>query len=308
MNMEISVIIPLYRCEQYIDELNQRLCHTLDLLSLRYELLYIDDGSPESDWDAVRKLGSTNPAVKGIGLSRNFGQHYAITAGLEVATGEWVVVMDGDLQDQPEEIPRLYELARSGYDMVCAQRMLRKDSAIKRAGSRVFYRVFSYLTGIRQDPTVANFGIYHRKVVEAVLNMGDVIRYFPAMVQWVGFRSAKLAVSHAPRLNGRSSYSIRQLSNLAFNNMIAFSEKPLWLTVRAGFILSVAAAIVGLVYLGLYLTDRIMVTGYASLIISLWFLSGVIIFILGIVGLYIGKIFQRVKDRPLYIVNEKINL
>lgn len=306
--MDISVVIPLFRCERYLEELSERLHGTLAGLSVTYEIIYVDDSSPEGDWRVVKALCEKDTGTKAIGLSRNFGQHYAITAGLEAATGEWVVVMDGDLQDQPEEIPNLYQVAVSGYDMVCAQRQLRKDSVIKRTGSRVFYRIFSYLTGIRQDPSVANFGIYHRKVVEAVLSMGDVIRYFPAMVQWVGFRSAKLPVSHAPRLNGRSSYSIRQLSNLAFNNMIAFSEKPLWLTVRAGFILSVAAAIIGLVYLVLYLADRITVTGYASLIISLWFLSGVIIFILGIVGIYIGKIFQRVKDRPLYIVNEKINL
>lgn len=197
-------MIPLFRCEHSIQELNERLQSTLADLSVTCEIIYVDDCSPEGDWGMVKALCERDSTTKAIRFSRNFGQHYAITAGLRAATGEWVVVMDGDLQDQPEEIPRLYELAQSGYDMVSAQRQVRSDSLLKRTGSRLFYRVFNYLTGTCHDPKVANFGIYHRKVVEAVLSMGDSIRYYPTMVIWVGFRSAKLPVSHAPRLNGRS--------------------------------------------------------------------------------------------------------
>lgn len=160
--------------------------------------------------------------MKGINLSRNFGQHYAITAGLSQAKGEWVVVMDCDLQDTPEEIKNLYTKAQEGYDSVFAQRVERKDKFLKRLSSIVFYKVFSFLTDSKQDETVANFGIYHRKVVNAILSMGDSIRYFPIMAQWVGFRKGYLPIKHGARKEGKSSYSLFKLLKLASDNMIGF--------------------------------------------------------------------------------------
>lgn len=306
--MDISVVIPLYKCEKYVEELTDRLQRVLTGISEEYEIIYINDSSPENDWKIVQDECSKDIRVKGICLSRNFGQHYAITAGLKHASGKWIVVMDGDLQDKPEEIVKLYNFALGGYDIVCGQRQVRKDTFIKRLGSRLFYKLFNYLTSTRQDPSIANFGIYHRKVVDAILDMGDVIRYFPTMVQWVGFRSSKIPIEHAPRLNGTSSYNLRSLLELAFNNMISFSEKPLRLTVKIGFFISFVSSIGGIVYGIVYFLGGIRVTGFASLIISIWFLSGIIISILGILGLYIGKVFQQVKDRPNFIIDDKINL
>jgi dolichol-phosphate mannosyltransferase len=246
--------------------------------------------------------------VKGINLSRNFGQHYAITAGLSYAKGEWVVVMDCDLQDRPDEIPNLYKKAMEGWDIVFAQRKERKDGFLKKKLSKLFYYLFSYLTETKQDASVANFGIYNKKVIVAILSMKDQIRFFPTMVQWVGFRKYYLPVKHSERFEGKSSYNFKGLFKLALNSILAFSDKPLRLTVKLGFGITLISLLVMLVYFIMYLTGSIKVLGFTSLIISFWFLSGIIIFILGFVGLYIGKMFEKVKDRPNFIVQEEINI
>ena len=264
--------------------------------------------SPENDWEIVTRLAAADKRIKGINLSRNFGQHYAITAGLDAAKGEWVVVMDGDLQDVPEEIVKLYEKAQEGYDAVQARRFERKDSLIKKTGSKLYYKVFSYLTDTEQDATVGNFGIYHKKVIESINSLGDSIRYFPTLVQFVGFQRTKINVAHAPRNNGKSSYSLKSLLALSFNNIIAFSDKPLRLTLKFGVLIVVLSFIYALYILIKYLTGGISVSGFTTMAISIWFLSGVIIMLLGMLGLYLGKTFDKVKDRPTFIISSKINV
>lgn len=305
--MKFSIIIPLYNCETYIEELALRLRTVCGSMDDEYELIFVDDFSPRADWLKVVEQCRMDLHVKGIRLSRNFGQHYAITAGLKAASGEWVVVMDGDLQDIPEEIPNLYAHACNGYDIVCAMRVKRKDVLWKRLTSRVFYKVFSYLTDTTQDPSIGNFGIYHRKVIDSILEMGDSLRYFPTMVQWVGFRSSKLAVEHGERQGSKSSYTVRKLLRLALNNILAFSEKPLRLAITIGFVFSSISGLISIVYLILYFLSVISVSGFASIFLSIWFLSGIVILILGVVGLYVGKVFLSVQDRPLYIVEKQIN-
>jgi dolichol-phosphate mannosyltransferase len=172
----------------------------------------------------------------------------------------------------------------------------------------MFYSIFSYLTGTKQDPSVANFGIYHKKVIDAVLNMGDYIRYFPTMVQWVGFKKYYLPVKHAERTQGTSSYNFKKLISLAVNTILAFSDKPLRLTVKIGFVITLLSFSISIVYFILYLVGIVYVLGFTSLILSLWFLAGVVISILGILGLYIGRIFENVKQRPTFIINEKLNI
>jgi polyisoprenyl-phosphate glycosyltransferase len=196
--------------------------------------------------------------------------------------------------------------AQEGFDVVLARRALRKDHFIKRLGSCLFYRILGYLTEVRQDPAIANFGIYHRRVVDAINSMPETIRYFPTMVRWVGFHSAAIDVQHASRPEGKTSYNLRRLMNLAIDICLAYSDKPLRLAVKLGFIISAvsffyAAYMVLRAFLG-----QIEVQGYASLIVSVWFLSGLIIFILGVVGLYVGKSFEGVKGRPAFIIQEKI--
>ncbi len=305
--MYLSIVSPVYRAEKIVDKLVEEIHASVRTITDDYEIILVEDGSPDNSWAKIETICQTDPKVKGIKLSKNFGQHPAISAGLEASTGEWVVVMDCDLQDRPLEIPRLYAKAQEGFDTVLAQREYRQDSFLKKLSSRIFYKIFSYLTDTKQDNTVANFGIYHQKVIKAILNLGDRIRFFPTMVQWVGFRKTYLPVQHDERFDGKSSYSWKSLLNLAFNTIVSFSDKPLRLTIRLGLWISLLSSLLGVMYVYQYFTGKIQVLGFASLIITLFFLFGLIIFILGIIGIYIGKTFEQVKKRPNHIVDIVLN-
>lgn len=305
--IDLSVIIPVYKGEAFLVELITRLEKVIHHLNLRSEIILINDASPDHSQQIIQEFCTKKQFIKTIEFSRNFGQHYAIHAGLQQAQGTWIVVMDCDLQDQPEEIENLYQKTKEGYDIVLAQRHNRQDHILKKLSSKVFYKTFSYLTDTQQDASIGNFGIYHQKVIHAILSMNDYIRYFPAMVQWVGFNSIKIPVQHSSRAHNDSSYSFNKLLSLTLNNLLAFSTKPLMLTVKLGILTCCIAFLIGAYYLYLYFNNQIIVLGYASTIVSIWFLSGVIIFMIGILGLFIGKIFDKVKDRPLYIVKNQQN-
>jgi glycosyltransferase involved in cell wall biosynthesis len=307
-NIHISVVSPVYRAENIVSELVKQVKEQLSPITEDFEIILINDASPDNSWVEIEKETAKDKRVKGLNLSRNFGQHYAITAGLNFARGEWIVVMDCDLQDRPDEIPNLYHKALEGYDSVFAQRTERNDTLFKKLFSKLFYKLFSYLTDTKQDATVANFGIYRRCVIDAILSMHDQIRFFPTMVQWVGFRKFYLPVEHASRFEGKSTYNFKGLFRLAMNTIMGFSDKPLRLTVKVGFFITLLSVLVAIVYLGLYLSGRIQVEGFTTLILSLWFLSGFIMFILGILGLYIGRMFEKVKERPVYLIQDKCNI
>jgi len=304
----LSVVTPVYGCRTSLYELYYRLKETLETINSNFEIIMVNDDSPDKAWDAILELAKKDNRIKGINLSRNFGQHYAITAGLEHAQGEWVVVMDCDLQDQPEEIIKLYNKALEGLEIVLGKRENRQDNFFKKTFSKWFYKVLSYLTGTKQDASIANFGIYHKKVISAICSMEDNLRYFPTMVKWVGFKSTTIFVEHAERSKGKSTYSYRKLINLSLDVMLAFSDKPLKLTVKFGLIISFFSIIFGIYNLIKFINGDIIVLGWISLILSIWFLSGMIIFVLGIVGLYVGKTFEKVKNRPKYIISDLINI
>lgn len=307
-NIKISIVSPVYRAEKMVHMLVERIVNSVTTITDDYEIILVNDASPDDSWKVIEHECAQNKRVKGINLSRNFGQHYAITAGLNYAQGEWVVVMDCDLQDRPEEIPALYAKAQEGYDSVFAQRVQREDKWYKRLSSKLFYAVFGYLTDTKQDASVANFGIYHHNVVKAILQMGDRFRYFPTMVQWVGFKKGYLPVDHNERMEGKSSYNWSRLFRLALDTIIAFSDKPMRLMVKLGAFVTLIALVIGVVYLIKYLMGDIAVAGFTTLIISLWIIAGIIISLLGIVGLYIGKMFDTVKQRPMFIVNQALNI
>lgn len=305
--MEISIVSPIYKGEKMLDELVRRITAAVAPITNEYEIILVNDQSPDNSWEKIEENCVKDKHVKGINLSRNFGQHYAITAGLAHCSGNWVVVMDCDLQDRPEEIPNLYAKAQEGWDSVFAQRVDRQDAFFKKLSSAAYHALFTWLTGAKADKSVANFGIYHHKVIEAVLSMGDSIRSFNVMVRWVGFRKAYLPVQHADRMEGTSGYSFFKLLRMATDNMIAFSNKPLLMVLRFGFMVFGLAMCVALYYLLMYLFGGIGVSGFTTLVISLWLLGGIQIMIIGVVGLYIGRIFDRVKERPVYIIDKKIN-
>ena len=303
-----SIVSPVYRAENIVDKLVEEIVKAVTPITPDFEIILVEDGSPDRSWEHIAAQCAQDKRVKGIKLSRNFGQHNAITAGLQAAIGEWIVVMDCDLQDRPDEIPNLYAKAQEGFDIVFARRTLRQDGLFKQLSSRLFYAVFSFLTDTQQDSSIANFGIYRRNVVTAILSMQDYIRYFPTMSQWVGFKRTFMDVRHAERAEGKSSYTWGKLIALAFSNIIAFSDKPLRLTVWFGLSIVLFSFVIGIIYLIKYFLGHIVVLGFTSLIISIWFLSGVIIATLGMVGVYVSKTFEKVKGRPVFITSEEINL
>lgn len=291
-----------------LEELVSRIEASVETFTKDYEIILVNDCSPDDSWTKMTEICARDKKVKGINLSRNFGQHNAITAGLTESRGEWVVVMDCDLQDRPEEIPNLYKKAQEGYDTVFAQRVERKDKFLKRLSSAVFNSIFAFLTDQKQDKTVGNFGVYRRQVIDAVLLMGDSIRWFPIMVKWVGFKIGYLPVEHAERAEGKSSYSIRRLLSVASDNMIAFSNKPLRLMLQFGFCVVLISVLVALFYLVRYLSGGIAVDGFTTMVISMWLLGGIIIMLIGMTGIYVGKTFDKTKNRPLFIIQDKLNL
>lgn len=305
--MKISIVIPLYKCSKSINELVSRIDKSLD--ENPYEVIFVNDCSPENDWSIVSDLSETNKNIKGINLSRNFGQHYAIFAGLSHVTGDWVVVMDGDLQDRPEEILKMYNFAQENrLDVVFGQRVCRQDTFLKRMSSKMFYKLFSYLTDTKQDSSIANFGVFKRKVIDVILTMNDQIKHFPAMVQWTGFNQGKLAIEHSQRKDGKSSYSVFKLFSLALNTIISFSNKPLMLTIKLGLAIVAISFCFGIYVIAGYFLGNITVLGYSSLIIAICFMSGIIISIMGVIGLYVGSVFDVVKKRPVFIIKNKLNI
>jgi len=303
----ISIVSPVYRAETLVPRLVDELHKHLEAAGGDYEIILVEDGSPDNSWQAVARACAQSPRVLGLKLSRNFGQHYAISAGLSRARGKWVIVMDCDLQDRPSEIPKLLAKANEGYDVVLARRAVRQDGWWKRTASSLFYGVLGWLTGVKQDPAVANYGAYSGKVIATINSMPETIRYFPTMVRWVGFRTTTIDVEHAGREEGTTSYNLRKLLNLALDICLAYSDKPLRIVVGMGFAVSLIGFVLATVTVVQALRGKIEVLGYASLIVSLWILAGLIIFIVGVVGLYVGKAFEGIKRRPAFIIEEVVN-
>ena len=287
----LSIVSPVYRAEKLLSDLVQRIKSAVSQISTDFEIILVEDASPDNSWAEIERLSLIHPEIHGIKLSRNFGQHYAITAGLDQAKGEWVVVMDCDLQDRPEEIPGLFKKAQEGFEVVLARRANRQDGFFKRFSSKLFYRTLAWLTGSQQDETIANFGIYHQNVIKEITRMRESIRYFPTMVRWVGFRQTAIDVVHAANEDRGSSYNFKRLFNLALDIMLAYSDKPIRLTVKLGLLVALTGFLFAIFTLIRYLQGDIIVAGYASLIISLWMLTGFLLVTLGMVGLYVGKTY-----------------
>ncbi|MGH8616149.1 MAG: glycosyltransferase family 2 protein [Burkholderiales bacterium] len=299
----LSVVVPVYRGEHTLDELYRRLVAALEPVTPDFELVLVEDCGGDRSWEKIVALAARDPRVKGLQFSRNFGQHYGITAGLDHCDGDWVVVMDCDLQDRPEEIPRLYAKAKEGYDVVLALRGRRADAPLKRAGSWLFYRLFSWLADTDYDGDAGNFRIISRKVVVQCRRMREQLRFFGGLINWMGFSAAAIEVQHDSRHEGRSTYTFAKLWTLAADTIIAYSDKPLRLAVRFGFVLSALAFAFGLYIIVHHWLYGSPVIGWASLMVSIYFIGGVIISILGIIGIYLGKTFDETKKRPLYIVS-----
>lgn len=304
-DMHLSVVSPVYGCRGCLNELVSQLAESLSEITDKFEVILVDDGSPDGAWDEICRLASQHSWVKGFRLSRNFGQHAAIYAGLCQARGEWIVVMDCDLQDVPSAVPYLYRTAiGEGVDTVFAQRAERQDGRLKRLQSSAFHLTLQWLTGVPQDASIANFGIYNRRVVNSVVAMPEQERAFPLMVRWTGFNQVAKPVAHAERFEGSTSYNFAKLMRLASGIALSYSDKPLRLVAGGGIVASVIAFVLAIgVVISLW-TGQITVAGFTSIVASIWLLGGLILLGLGVVGLYVGQVFRNVQGRPTAIIAE----
>jgi glycosyltransferase involved in cell wall biosynthesis len=300
---QLSVVSPVYRSPLSLEALCARVKSTAQRMGVSYEIILVDDRCPLGSWEIIHTLAANDPSVRGVRLSRNFGQHPAIYAGLRLARGHWIVVMDCDLQDVPEEIEKLYRAALTGYDAVRARRAERRDGLLRRLGSSGFYRTLSFLTGVKHSADIGNFGIYSRKIVDTLLSWHEDHRYFPAAVQWVGFSVLDLDVVHGSRPYGRSSYNFLRLLRLALSVIVSFSDRPLRLLAYGGLVVAVIAFFYAIYLVLAALVGGVAVPGWTSVIASVWLLSGVIVFSIGVTGFYVGQILREVKGHPNYLID-----
>lgn len=300
---EFSVVIPVYKGAATVRELCERLTKVFTSLGFAFEVVFVEDGGKDDAWSVILECTASNPNVRGIRLTRNFGQHNAILAGLKVAKYEKVIVMDGDLQDVPEEIPKLISAQSPEVDCVLAARTFRKDSYGRRLYSRFFYKLLSAMSGLEFNSQVANFGIYSRKVIDHLLSLDEPGPYLPAWVAWAGFSSRLVPVSHGAREHGKSTYSIKKLLKLALDIGIGFSDRPLQFAAKLGLFFGLAGLLISINYVIQSIIGSVDVLGYASIISSIWLIGGLTVFVISVVGLYLGRTFEVSKRRPLYVVD-----
>lgn len=303
----ISIVSPEYKGARMVQELVDRIAANVSTITEDYEIILVNDASPDDTWCEIEKACAKDKRVKGLNLSRNFGQHYAITAGLNYAQGDWVVVMDCDLQDRPEEIPNLYKKAQEGYDIVFARRVVKHVGWWKRFSSVAFHAVLDWLSGSKSDPAIGNFGIYCHRAIEEYNEIPQQARSFGSVLSIVGFKRGFIDVEQAESERGATSYTLAKLLKLSFDIVITNTNKPLRMAVGIGFVMSAVSLLVALYNVIARITGLILVAGYTTTVFSIWFVGGLMLFVMGILGLYIGKIFDQVKGHPLYVVKEELN-
>lgn len=291
-----------------VSELVHRIKESVSLITNDFEIVLVNDCSPDNSWSMIVKECEKDKRVKGVNLSRNFGQHNAITAGLSFASGEWVIVMDCDLQDRPEEIPNLYNKALEGFDIVYAQRVQRQDKFFKKLSSFLFHVVFDFLSGIKTDKSIANFGIYKKIVVSEYVQIPERFRGLGTLVRYLGFKSTAIPVEHGKRLEGKSSYSLQRLFGQAFSSIISNTNRPLKIMVGMGFTIAAISMIIAFYNILAHFCGMISVPGFTTTVFSIWFVGGLIMMQLGVLGVYVGRVFDQVKGRPVFVVRDKVNI
>jgi glycosyltransferase involved in cell wall biosynthesis len=299
---QLSIVVPVYGCANMLAELSDRIDTSVSKIVSTYEIVFVDDGSLDDAWKAICEISNYNGSVVGLRLSRNFGQQAAIFAGLSVCKGDWVVVMDCDLQDLPEEIPNLFNKAQEGYEQVVAIRKNRQDSWIKNISSRIYLEILSRLLDRKIEHTVHNFGIYSRRVIKNISELNEQGKTFGLLLLWVGFSRFEMNVEHGRRHRGKSSYSFRALIKLAFSGIIIYSDKPLRLLIKLGALITLFSLLGGLWILIRQIVWSESPAGWTSIVTTILLSTGIIIGSIGILGTYIGKIFSEAKSRPTYVI------
>ena len=307
-SLDLSVVVPVCNEEDNVAELSQRLSSVLGARVERYEVIFVDDGSTDRSFHAIQQLHLTDPRVKAVKLSRNFGHHVAIAAGIDHARGRGVILMDGDLQDRPEEIPKLLAKFAEGYDVVYGVRDNYRESAPRRAASRLFWAVLTRLSGYPIPPHQTMLRIISRRVATQLRGMPEQARFTAGLIAWLGFRQTGVTVEHAGRLAGFSKYSLGRMLQFTFHVITSFSQLPLQLAGYLGLAIS-TVSFIGAAYLIIRrLVWGIPVVGWASLMVTMLLLGGIQLMIVGIIGEYLGRVFSEAQGRPLYVVDQTLGV
>lgn len=307
----LSIVVPVFNEEESISETVKRLQKLRGDLTqeIDVELIFVDDGCKDKTLIYLRNFSEHNPNVKVISLSRNFGHQIAITAGIDLASGDFVAVIDGDLQDPPELIADMYRKALTGFDVVYGKRRTRAgETVFKKATAAGFYRLLNYMCEIEIPTDTGDFRLMSRKVVDAFKQMRERHRFVRGMVPWLGFKSVPLEYDRAERFAGETKYPLKKMLTFATNAILSFSSKPLTMAIRLGFLTILAGLVGGAYMLYLKFFTSIPVPGLTAILLSIVLFSGVQILLIGVVGEYIARIFEEIKGRPLYLVAETINI
>lgn len=299
-----SVVIPIHDEQESLQELNRRLVDVFPLLDGDVEVLFVDDGSTDLSYPIMLELHGRDSRFKVIHLTRNFGHQLAITAGIELARGDAIVVMDGDLQHPPELLPAFAERWRDGYDVVYGVMTERPEGWLKRMSARVYYRVLRRLASIEIPAAAGDFRLADRRVVDAFRAMPERNRFVRGMFAWLGFRQIAVPYAAPERFAGDSKYTLRRMIRLATDGLVSFSTAPLRLALDLGFAVSGLAFLFGIATLITKLVGAFLVPGWLTIVLVTSFLGGIQLIVIGVVGEYVGRIYDEVKARPLYLVRE----
>jgi polyisoprenyl-phosphate glycosyltransferase len=293
----------VYGCGDCLRQLNDRVRASVERVTGDYELVYVDDRSRDGAWEILRSLAASDSSVRALRLSRNFGQHAAITAGLSRASGRWVVVLDCDLEDPPEEIPRLVAKAREGYDLVLSRRVRPRRGGLRRLASRLYFRLRRGIMGVDVDPDYCTLSVLSQEVVRSFLSIGDRYRQYMLILHWLGFRRAVVYVEQGERAAGGSAYTLRELIRVAVDGFFFETTALLNWIVFLGFAVALAGTGLATFFLVSYFVLEPL-PGFTSLAVLILLVGGFIIISTGVTGLYIGKIFEQVKQRPLFVISD----
>ncbi len=305
--MKISVVSPVYMAENIIPELVKRVSKQLGLLTSDFEIILVDDCGPDNSWQEIKKQCEKHEFVKGVKLSRNFGQHYAVSAGIAKATGDNVILMDCDLQDNPNDFHKLLQKRNEGFEVVFTERVKRKHGVFKAFSAYIYNKLFTLFSGGDYHINAGSLVMFSKRVGDEFNKLEDKDRLYIQMLKWIGFKSTVVPVEHNNRYEGKSSYSFLKLLKIGLQGWTSHSDKLLKFSVYIGVLLSFISFIAGVFIIIKYFFYNLQ-PGWPSIIVSILFSTGLILLSIGIMGLYVGKIFEQSKNRPLYIIDEEINL
>ncbi len=304
--LKFSLVIPVFNEEENLKVLYTRLTKVMESLGEAYEIIFVDDGSSDSSFQILTDLHQKDGNVKVIRFTRNFGQDIARTAALDYCKGANVILMDGDLQDQPEEIPKLLAKLGEGYDVVYGLRKERQDNLFRKLASKTYFQLVAKMTNQTVDPQITSFRILTRRVVDHMNELREQNRFYGGLISWLGFPSAIVEIEHGRRMAGKSKYGFWKLLKNAAEGVVSFSSLPLQLVGSLGLVMSAVSFVLGIYMLIRQFVWGVAVPGYTSIVVSMFFLGGIVLIVLWVMGQYIGRIHTEVKQRPLYVIRDMI--